>query len=425
MTDFERARELIHELKGDSYAYGPGALGETGRFAAELGTRAALVYDVFPGNERFVNKIKDSLASRNVELVGEIEGAKPNAPREDLFRIADELKAANPNVIVVMGGGSTIDAAKAAEVLRTLGGSIDNYFGVGRVTPVLEASGKTLAPLVAIQTAASTGAHLTKGSNITDYKSGQKKLIVDAAITPPRAIFDYEMTFSMPPSFTADGALDAVAHMLEVFFDSVGKPYYQKMTEVAPLGIGLVVKYLERAIKDGSDVEARTGLALGADMGGYAVCVGGTNGAHLNSFSFVDILSHGRACAMMNPYYSVFFAPAVEEPLRMVGKIYKDAGFSTADLNALKGRELGIAVAEAMIAFSKRIGFPTQLSEVKGFTDAHIQRALAGAKDPALKMKLEQMPIPLTAEMVNEYMGPVLEAARDGDLSRIKNMVRD
>ncbi|MHB0868943.1 MAG: iron-containing alcohol dehydrogenase, partial [Chloroflexota bacterium] len=411
MSDFDRARELIRELKGDAYVYGQGVLSEVGRMAAELGNRAALVYDAFPGNERFLHRIKDSLASADVKLVGEIEGARPNAPREDLFRITEELKAANPNVIVCMGGGSTIDAAKAAEVLHTLGGSIDDYLGVGKVTPVLKASGKTLAPMVAIQTAASTGAHLTKGSNITDYSTGQKKLIVDAAIVPPRAIFDYEMTFSMPPSFTADGALDAVAHMLEVFYDSVGKPYYQKMTEVAPLGIRLVVKYLERAIKDGSDVEARTGLALGADMGGYAVCVGGTNGAHLNSFSFVDILSHGRACAMMNPYYSVFFAPAVEEPLRMVGKIYKDAGLTTADLNALKGRELGIAVAEAMIAFSKRIGFPTKLSEVKGFTDAHIQRALAGAKDSALKMKLEQMPIPLTAQMVDQYMGPVLEAA--------------
>ena len=422
MGDFERARELIRELKGNSYVYGPGVLGEVGRFAAELGTRAALIYDAFPGNERFVNRIKDSLASHNVELAGEIEGARPNCPREDLFRIADDLKAAAPNVIVCMGGGSTIDAAKAAEMLRTLGGSIDDYFGVGKVTLILQATGKTLAPMVAIQTAASTGAHLTKGSNITDYKTGQKKLVVDTALVPPRAIFDYEMTYSMPPSFTADGALDAVAHMLEVFFDSVGKPYYQKLTEVAPLGIRLVVKYLERAIKDGNDVEARTGLALAADMGGYAICVGGTNGAHLNSFSFVDILSHGRACAMMNPYYSVFFAPAVEEPLRMVGKVYKDAGFTTADLDALKSRELGVAVAEAMIAFSKQIGFPTRLNEVKGFTDEHIQRALKGAKDPALKMKLEQMPIPLTADMVDEYMGPVLEAARDGDLSRIENV---
>jgi alcohol dehydrogenase len=63
------------------------------------------------------------------------------------------------------------------------------------------------------------------------------------------------------------------------------------------------------------------------------------------------------------------------------------------------------------------------LGEVERFTDGHIERALAAAKDPQLKMKLQNMPVPLTTEMVDEYMGPILEAAKDGDLSRIKNVV--
>lgn len=420
MSDFERARELIDELKGDRYAYGPGTISEVGRFAADLGTRAALVYDVFPGHERFVNKIKDSLASHGVEVAGEVQGARPNAPREDLFRIADELKAIDPNVIVCLGGGSTIDAAKAGGLLSTLGGPVDQYFGVGKVTPILEASGKKLAPLVALQTAASTGAHLTKGSNITDYKTGQKKLIVDTALIPKRAIFDYDLTLTMPPAFTADGAFDAAAHMIEVLYDSVGRPYNEKMCEVAPLGFKLILEYLERALKEPGDIEARTALALAADLGGVGICVGGTNGAHLNSFSFVDILTHGRACALMNPYYSVFFAPAIEKELRLIGEVYKAEGYVDADLGALSGRELGETVARGMLAFQRRVGFPTTLGEVPGFTREHIARALAGAKDPALKMKLEQMPVPMTAETVDKYMGPVLEAAIDGDLSKIK-----
>ena len=73
-----------------------------------------------------------------------------------------------------------------------------------------------------------------------------------------------------------------------------------------------------------------------------------------------------------------------------------------------------------MIHFEERIGFPATLGEVPGFTDAHIERALAAAKNPQLKMKLENMPVPLTADMVDEYMGPVLEAAKTGDLSVIK-----
>ena len=164
-------------------------------------------------------------------------------------------------------------------------------------------------------------------------------------------------------------------------------------------------------------------MGLATDLGGYSIMLGGTNGGHLTSFSLVDILSHGRACAIMNPYYVVFFAPAIEEPLRMVGDIFfKDAGLTDADMDALRGRGLGVTVAEAMMALSRRIGFPTTLGEVQGFTDEHIERALTAAKDPQLKMKLENMPVPLTAEMVNEYMEPILRAARDGDLSLIKTV---
>ena len=73
-------------------------------------------------------------------------------------------------------------------------------------------------------------------------------------------------------------------------------------------------------------------MGLATDLGGYSIMLGGTNGGHLTSFSLVDILSHGRACAIMNPYYVVFFAPAIEEPLRMVGNILKEAGLTETGL---------------------------------------------------------------------------------------------
>ena len=150
--------------------------------------------------------------------------------------------------------------------------------------------------------------------------------------------------------------------------------------------------------------------------------LGGTNGAHLTSFSLVDVLSHGRACGLMNPYYTVFFAPAVQTPLRAVGKIYQDAGYTPAGVEHLEGRALGEAVAQAMIRFEEKVGFPAKLSQVPGFTDGHITRALSAAKDPQLKMKLENMPVPLTAETVDEFMGPILLAAKTGDLSLIKTL---
>ena len=150
--------------------------------------------------------------------------------------------------------------------------------------------------------------------------------------------------------------------------------------------------------------------------------LGGTNGGHLTSFSLVDILSHGRACALMNPYYTVFFAPVIEEPLRMVGEIYKRAGMTKADLGRLHGRELGVAVAEAMFTLAASIGFPTRLADVPNFTDGHITRALIAAKDPQLDMKLKNMPVPLNAAMIDEYMGPILQSAKTGNLALIKNV---
>jgi len=422
MNDFEKAGKLLKEFKGEAYVYGAEVLVEVGTIAASKGKKAVLIFDSFPGSEPYVAVIRNSISQAGVQLSGDVKGARPNCPREDLFRITQSLKELNPDIIVSFGGGSTIDAGKAAEVLRTQGGDIEQYFGTGLVTEALRKSGKTLSPHIAIQTAASSGAHLTKYSNITDTHTGQKKLIVDEAIVPSNPVFDYEVTYSAPPSLTADGALDGIAHSLEVLYGAVGQPAYKKIKEIAGTGIGLVVNYLPQVMADPKNKESREALCLATDLGGYSIMVGGTNGGHLTSFSLVDVLSHGRACAMMNPYYTVFFAPAIEDALRMVGEIYRKAGLSSADMNKLRGRDLGVAVAEAMFALADKVGFPTRLSEVSGFSQEHITRALTAAKNPQLKMKLQNMPVPLTAEMIDEYMGPILESALDGDLSRIKNV---
>ena len=113
----------------------------------------------------------------------------------------------------------------------------------------------------------------------------------------------------------------------------------------------------------------------------------------------------------------------MQTPLRAVGKIYQEAGHTQADLDQLEGRALGEAVARAMIQFEEHVGFPAKLSQVPGFSDGHITRALSAAKDPQLKMKLENMPVPLTAETVDEFMGPILLAAKTGDFIADQNPV--
>ena len=423
MTEsFDKARQLLKQFKGDSYVYGFGVLGETGRLAAELGRRAVLVRDTFPGSSAFADTIVQSVKEAGVELIGVINGAPPNAPREDMLRIAAELSRLGPDLVISFGGGSTIDAAKAAVVLHVLGGTIEDYFGTNQVTEALRAKGVSLLPHLAIQTAASSGAHLTKYSNITDVRTGQKKLIVDSAIVPPRAVFDYGVTAGAPAALTADGALDGVSHSLEVLYGAPGKPYYELMEEVAGEGIRLVVEHLPKAIGTPSSQQAREALGLATDLGAYSIMLGGTNGAHLTSFSLTGLLSHGRACIMLNPYYTVFFAPAIEGPLRLVGRIFEQAGYADAQIQTLSGRELGEAVARCLIDFERRVGVPATLNEVQGFGVAYIGRALKAAKDPQLRMKLDNMPVPLSAETVDEYMGSVLQAAATGDLSRIRNL---
>jgi alcohol dehydrogenase class IV len=422
MGEFNRARLLLRQFKGDSYVYGLGVLGQVGLVAGAQGKRAVFVRNRFAGNTPYLDTIRHALDQAGVEIHAEIEGAAPNAPREDLKRITDVVVDYEPDVLISFGGGSTIDAVKAAEVLRTLGGDIEEYFGTGLVTKKLQETGKRLTPHVAVQTASSSGAHLTKYSNITDVHTGQKKLIVDMAIVPQRPVYDYAVSFDSPAGLTADGGLDGIAHCLEVLFSAVGKPEYDLAAQVADAGIRLVVNHLPQVLDHPHDADGREALGLGTDLGGYAIMIGGTSGAHLTSFSLVDVMSHGRACGMLNPYYTVFFAPAIEQPLRLVGKIYQEAGYTRSDLDRLHGRDLGVAVAEAMIAFEQEIGNPYRLADVPAFTDAHIARALTAAKNPQLKMKLENMPVPLTADMVDEYMGPILEAAKTGDLGVIRNV---
>jgi len=418
----DKAYKLLTDFKGSGYVYGPGVLSKVGEAASSFGKKAILIRGTFPGSDTYVDIIKTSLKEKGVELVHIETGARPNAPKEDVKRIANAIGRTKADVIISFGGGSTIDAVKAAEVLNTLGGDIEDYFGTGMVSKALIESNKKLTPHVAIQTVASSASHLTKYSNVTDIVSGQKKLIVDEAIIPNYAIFDFTVTYNTPLSLTMDGALDGISHSLEVLYGAHGKDNYEKVKEIAEVCVSLVVENLPKLIENIEDKQARDALCLATDLGGYSIMIGGTNGGHLTSFSLVDILSHGRACAIMNPYYTVFFAPAIEDGLRMIGNIYKKYGYTNKDFNLLHGRELGIEVAKAMFSFSKKIGFPVTLGEVEGFTDEHIERALTASKDPQLEMKLKNMPVPLTADMIDSYMAPILQSAKTGDLSLIKNV---
>lgn len=413
----QRAEELLREFKGNDYAFGEGALEKVAGYAAELGRELIVISDVYIRKIGLSNTIISSIESEGVKVIDEFDGAGPNTPREDVYRLAYQLLRSKWDGVVVIGGGSCIDSAKASITLARYGGLIDDYFGTGKVS---EKSGGERNPLIAVQTASSSGAHLTKYSNITDMTTLQKKLIVDESIVPKFSVFQYDVTKTMPPSFTKDGGLDGIAHCWEVWIGSTGKDYYDKVSEIASLGIKLVVENLPEALRDSNNLNARRALGLGTDLGGYSIMVGGTNAGHLGSFSLIDILTHGRACAILNPYYTVLFSDAIQDQLKSVGKIYRQAGYITEDIDALSGRALAEAVARGMIKLSKSIDFPTTL-KAAGTTVTHLEKMLKAAKDPQLKMKLQNMPTPMdvSAGDIDRLMKPTLEAAYTGDISLI------
>lgn len=422
----EKAYALLKEWKGADYVFGMGVLDQVGTLAARYGKKALVV-----SNTTYMKAVADrvaaSLAAAGVELAGGVivPDAKPNAPREDVYRLESYILHHKPDCVVAVGGGSTIDACKAAVALSALGAvhtpEIDAYFGTGMVGAALEKTGAALLPLIAVQTSASSGAHLTKYSNITDPVAGQKKLIVDPAVIPAAALFDYATTVSMPVNVTIDGALDAIAHTFEVFCGAKGTTY-AKAAEIAETAIDLAATYAKVLISDPKNLEAREAVGLATDLGGYAIMIGGTSGAHLTSFSLVDIVAHGTACGIMNPYYAVFYGKAIQAQLKAVGAIFAAHGYIAGDLGSLSGRALALAVAEGMIAFGKSINAPTKLSDLKGFSEEHIARAVSAAKDPQLEMKLKNMPVPMTAADVDGYMEPILRAAAAGDMSLIVEM---
>lgn len=412
----EQARALLKEWRGDRFVFGCGVLNQVGTLVKGYGSKALVV--VSSRHQALREAVGKSLEEAGVSFV-EAPAAKPNDPKEDVYRIATYILRYQPEVIVAVGGGSTIDCCKAADAVGVLGGEVERFFGSNLVSKELEEKGKRLIPLVAVQTSASSGSHLTKYSNVTDIASGQKFLIVDMAVVPSAALFDYTVSSSMPESVTIDGIFDAYSHTFESFCGA--KPQvYDKLRQVALTAIGLCLEYAPRLMKDLGDQEAREAIGLATDLGGYAIMLGGTSGAHLNSFSFVRLTGHGTACGIMNPYYAVCYSRAIQPQLKDLAGLYGAYGWVSEADQKREGRALALAVARGMIAFMKSLGAPTTLGELKGFDQSFIDQALQAAKNPALEMKLKNMPTPMTGDDVDVYMRPVLEAARDGNLDLVK-----
>ena len=168
-----RACQLLSEFKGDRYAYGAGALERAGKLVRGLGRRALVVANHSAWLRPTVNQVLASMKDAGVELAydGVVPGSRPNSPSDDVYRIALYILQHRPDCVVAVGGGSTIDATKAAIVAACFAGvspDLEEYYGTDLVTRRLAATGLELIPMLAVMTAAGSGAHLTKYSNVTN-----------------------------------------------------------------------------------------------------------------------------------------------------------------------------------------------------------------------------------------------------------------
>jgi alcohol dehydrogenase class IV len=169
----------------------------------------------------------------------------------------------------------------------------------------------------------------------------------------------------------------------------------------------LVFKYLPRAVKDGSDIEARRAMSAACVLGGTVIVYKSTGGPHMNSFSWFSVMDHGEATALMLPYYTAYYGKNIPEKLKQI-----------AALMGIKGTgDVTRTVVLGLIEFYKAIGQKTMLREHEGFPKEFIEKAIADAAQN--QMKLDAMPRPVPAARSTEILRTIIEGAWTGNIDAI------
>ncbi|NFN17177.1 iron-containing alcohol dehydrogenase [Clostridium botulinum] len=174
-------------------------------------------------------------------------------------RGVDLYKKENCNYLLAVGGGSSIDSAKAIAIMVNNKGKISDYMG--------KQIENKLPPIVAIPTTAGTGSEATKFTIISDTKTDVKMLIKGSSLMPTLAIIDSRFTMTAPPKITAATGLDALTHAIEAYTSKKSQPLSETFALSA---IKKIFKYLPIAFNDGKNEEARTQMAIAALEAGIA-----------------------------------------------------------------------------------------------------------------------------------------------------------
>jgi 4-hydroxybutyrate dehydrogenase len=248
------------------------------------------------------------------------DGVHPNPVEEDVVKAAETYRSAGCDSVIGLGGGSAIDVAKATVVMAREEGTLADFEaqagGMDRLKGPYD-------PIIAIPTTAGTGTEVGRSSVITSQKLRRKIIIFSPWLMPRRAILDPELTVSLPPSLTAATGMDAFTHCLE----SLTCPVYHPICDaIAIHGLELIIRYLERATRNGQDIEARGNMLVAASMGAIAFQkdLGATHSlAHPLSTEFG--LHHGLANALCLPTVMRFNLDAAAPHYARLARLYRDS----------------------------------------------------------------------------------------------------
>ena len=215
---------------------------------------------------------------------------------------AEILRAGGFDSVIAVGGGSSIDTAKAMSVLAANGGRMRDY----KVPNEIPKSGP---PVVAIPTTAGTGSEVTRFTVITDTETDEKMLIAGLACCPLAAIVDYELTLTMPLRLTADTGIDSLTHAIEAYVSRRANPYTDGLAKNA---MGLIARHIRTACAEPGNHRAREAMMLGATTAGMAFSNASVALVHgmsrpIGAFFHVP---HGLSNAMLLPEITAFSAPA-------------------------------------------------------------------------------------------------------------------
>jgi alcohol dehydrogenase len=273
--------------------FGPGELSHLGDLARDLGSRVLLVSDPGIVAAGHVEHGMKSLRDAGVEI-RLFDGAQENPTTDNIdqgLAVAQEFK---PDVIVGLGGGSSMDCAKGINFVYTNGGTMHDYHGVGKAT-------KPMLPMIAVPTTSGTGSEMQSFALISDAKTHVKMACGDKKASCRIAILDPELTLTQPPAVTALTGIDAISHAVETYVTKRRNPISIHYSREA---WRLLAENFQTVLKKPNDLESRAAMQLGAAYAGVAIENSMLGAAHAlaNPLTATYGIAHGQAVGMMLPH---------------------------------------------------------------------------------------------------------------------------